>query len=206
MDKITFEDLLQWAHRKSFTGKKYESTRNIDEFVYYVSERILLSVVSIMLSLKRPKRGRYILKILKKFRPKSYYSYLNRENKLFSECLIFIIAKFKKYVEENSNLKLDNHLIEMIATQTGTIYYGELRLNEEEKISFQDELTRNIISYEDNPPKEHNDYLKRIIEILGRKITKEELRKLIMKLFSNESLGILEPFEFIENYKRLLTL
>jgi len=200
-----FEKFIEFATRKTAIAKKYNSAKSIDDLIYFVSEQMLIAVIPIMFSLKGPKRGNLILKILKKLKPESYYAYWNRNNKLFSECLIFVVDKFKKFVENYYHIKLNNDLIARLATQTGVVYYSTLHMDEGEKEMFKNVMAKTIISYEDNPLTEHNDFLKRIIEAHGEKPTTKELAKLLQETTVRDPLVIIEPWDFIENYKRFMS-
>jgi len=203
-EELEFEKLLEFVTRKTAIGKKYDSAKTVDDFIYFVAEQILISVISIMFSLKIPKRGTLILKILKKFKPERYYAFWNRNNNLFSKCLIFVVNEFKKDIENAYSVKLDTDFIARIITQTSVLYYSTIRMNEEEKEMLKSVITETIISYENNPLKEHADFLKKIIAVHGKNLTKRELAKFLQSTIINNPLGIIEPWSFIENYKRLM--
>jgi len=203
-EEITFEKLFEFATRKTPVREKYDSAKTVDDLIYFVAEQMLIAAISIMFSLKGPKRGSLILKILRKFKPQSYYAYWNRNNNLFSGCLIFVVNEFRKEVENDYHVKLNNDFIVRIITQTGVIYYSTIRMNEEEKEMLKSVITETIISYENNPLKEHADFLKKIIEAHGKKITKRELAKFLQSTIINNPLGIIEPWSFIENYERFM--
>jgi hypothetical protein len=133
LEEAFFDDLINFATRKTSIGEKYDSAKSIEDLIYYVSGQFLEATIPIMFSLKGPKRGVLILNIMKHIKPASYLAYWSRNNKIFSACLIYVVNQFRNHIEETYQILLDEAFIEKIEVQTGIIYssYVEMDKNEE---------------------------------------------------------------------------
>lgn len=203
-EEALLNDLINLATRKTVIGEKYDSAKSMDDLLYYVSEQFLQATVSIMLSLKGPRRSKLVLDIMKHINHEGYLAYWNRKNKLFSACLIYIIDRFRNEIKETYQIILDEEFLEKIQIQTGIIYTNYLEVDKNEESMFKKNMIESITEYENSRPIEQNDLLKKIIEAHGKEPSRDELAKFVKETLAKDPLVVIEPHSFIKNYKRLI--
>lgn len=199
----SFDDIFGPFLQKSELSKKYDTASTLDDLFLTAAERVCLSAASIMLSLKGPKRGRLVLKALKIFKHQAYDAYWNRNNKLFVQCLIFIMDKLKTFCYGKGIVISEEHF-DQLATWAGVYYCNLLNMSSDEKEIFKKEIIHLLISYHDRPPKDQNELLYSIIGAHGKKPNSKGLAQLLKATLITDPLMMVEPWEFILNYNRLV--
>lgn len=203
-DEQLLNGLMHGATKKDELSQKYDVAKDIDELILIASERLCISAATIMFSLKGPERGNLILRVLKKIRPKSYESYWNRNNNLFAQCVFLLIEKLKIFMSQKDVSSSTPSLFTQLISWAGVHYYTINHFGHEDKERFKKHLIETLIEYEDNPPKDDNEQLSRIIKAHGKKPKGKELALFINASLISDPLLLLNPFDFVANYRRLV--
>jgi len=95
-----FSQLLEHVNRETEIGKKYASALTLDDLTYMAAAQICIAAASIMFSFRYPKRGSLVLYIMKKVAPSAYTAYRDRDVKLFSQCVLFVVNRMKEHMEK----------------------------------------------------------------------------------------------------------
>lgn len=202
-DDPWLDALFERALQKSELTLEYDRAANLDDLFIAASKRVCLAAYRIMSSFRIPKRGLLILRLMKRINRSSYNRYWVLENGLMSECLIFIAAGLREFVNSKSGAVADNLFLEQMTTWAGMHWYRLTKMSSEEIASFQEELTSRLIDFEDNPPSTDLEHHSRIRNAIGRKPHSAEIAKFAIAVTMRGHLALLEPEDFVRNYQRL---
>lgn len=198
----TLKQLIDIVTRETDISRKYSKASNIDELNMFFSEQLCIAAASIMLSLKPPKRGALILRLLKYIKPSSYLSYWNRNNKMFSQCILFVLDRFKEYLEStHSKVNLDEKYYDNLAVMSGVYLYNLIGMSDDEREMFKTELKNSILGHNYGSPN-----ISKIIEAYGEKLRPKKIASLLKSALLCDPLRFVEPYSFVDNYKRLFSI
>ena len=85
-----FDQLMSWASQRGHYGKQYDSAKTTNDLMVSLSEALMFSAVSIVQTLRPPKRGRLILWIMKKISRSSYEHFLGTTNGLYVHTILYL--------------------------------------------------------------------------------------------------------------------
>ena len=111
--------MFEAATRKTELELEYDRAKSLDELFITASEYVCLAAFKLMLCFRLPKRGSFILRLLKRINRSSYDRYWDQSNRLFSECAISVASKLRYSVNLKGYAYGGDHFIEKMATWAG---------------------------------------------------------------------------------------
>ena len=89
-NQLTPQDLYKFATRPRYYGQKYLNTDSEEELLLVLGEACCVSAFSLVEILRLPKKGRFILVLIKTLSPQRYHSHQFLYNFPFSHFLIYV--------------------------------------------------------------------------------------------------------------------
>lgn len=179
----------------------YTSAKDLDELLIYAGEPISIAAASLMFTLDMPKKGGLTLSILKHVRPNSYNKFWDKHNNVFAQCLIAILMKLKKLLNDWENIFLSPKRFNEFAIYSLMRLQLTLKMDQKEKEMSLGVLKEALSTHEINPPRDESDQIQRIIGAFGQEPQKKNLLELIKKLDLEDPLYLMDINCFINEYK-----
>lgn len=210
-DKLTAEDflshLLEQVNRETEVGRKYAKALDVEELTYMVAEQICIAAASIMFAFKHPKRGRLVLKLMKKTIPSAYAEYQDRNNGLFAQCSLFVVNRMKEHMDRfHPEIVLYQKDYDQLAVWAGVEYYSLIKMEEDDIETFKKHMAEAISMHNYDEPDPITNQLNRIIAANGKKPSPAEIAEITKEALLNDPLRIIEPLQFFRNYQRLAAI
>ena len=159
--------LVKNAMQKTALSDEYDNAATMDELMLIAADRVSLAAFQLMSSFRLPRRGLYIIWLLKRVHRSSYDRYWKQQNNLFSECTMFVVARLKGFLVTSLNLSLDHQFFTRITTWAGVNMYTLTKMSVEEIDRFKSTMANAIADYEDSMPEKDAEQMKRISTSAG---------------------------------------
>ncbi|OGP30436.1 MAG: hypothetical protein A2073_05675 [Deltaproteobacteria bacterium GWC2_42_11] len=173
-EEINLKQIIDFVSKETNVSRKYSEASDIEKLNMFFSKQICIASTSIVLSLKLPKRGAFILRLLKYIKPSSYFSYWNLYNKVFSQCILFVLDRFKEYLEAcHKDVHLDKEYFDNLAVMSGITLYNIIDMSDDEREMFKSKLKCSILSHSYGSPK-----IDKIIKTSGGKLSPNKIANL----------------------------
>jgi len=196
--------LAEQAMQRTALSEEYDNAVTMEELMLIATDRVSLAAFQLMSSFRFPRRGLYIIWLLKRVHRSSYDRYWKQQNNLFSECTVFVVARLKDFILTSLNLSLDHQFFRRMTTWAGVNMYTATKMSSEEIARFKSTMANAIARYEDGGPKTDAEQINQITRALGRKPRMREIVNLTQSAILHDPLRLIEPIHFARNYQRLI--
>jgi hypothetical protein len=154
-----------------------------------------------MFTLKGPQKASIVLKVSGVTSKKSYDTYWDRLNRLFSQCLMIVRVRLRlaliKQLEPKDVENILNTAIPLAVVAFSKINQLSNKEREDLEKTFLEISSENAL----NPFKDDKDQMNRLFEAHGKKPTLKEIVAVVLAM--QRSLSWIHPWPFVENWKRL---
>jgi len=163
---------------------------------------LALSAVSIMQTLRLPRRSGVGLLLRRRFRPEAYMRYWRCHNAAFCESCAIELLKFKDYLIEDGRWPQWEEHLKQVYAFSNVYLYRLLRMNDEEIQEFKKVAVDHLYRFLNDPPEDVGKQVGCLLQCEG--VDKNRIRKndLMRAAFVTESW--LEPFFLTHGYDRIM--
>ncbi len=197
-----FQADVESEHR--YFGQKYFISKTKEELLFWLGEAICMSAFKITISLKPPKKGALVLKVIKVFSKAKYNKYHEIWNNLFAESMFYVLEKLKGAFNSWAKIQHPEYILKQANVSCVSSWVGLAGMSEEEKNSFFSFMAQKNIFYEDNPPEDH-EILSRLIITSAKTLDNDKLANFVSVSLIKDPLFYIEPHVFAERWNTLST-
>lgn len=191
------------ATPQSDLAKSYVNADRVDDLIELVGEPLCMATASLFFALESPGPLNVVARVRKRVSPAKHYQSVARTNAVFSECLLWVLAKLKEFCATAGTSVSEEHS-DLMAVSATSFWYRTNRFPEEERSMLQDDLIHAITSRASTPPKDDKDQLQRVMDAYEQKPSQRTLARFMRAAMVDDPLRFVEPVFFAERY-RILT-
>ena len=179
----------------------YAKARTEDELCYAAGEHLALHAVSIATTLRLPKRGSTVLRLMRHVANSSWERWWTTENDAFCLSAVLDLCTVRLVLREENRWPELSPLLDHVFVMAGVYWCRAIQMSPDETERFRDQATTHLIDFQDQDQRTPEQQTDRLLKCNGLCKERIDMPAFVKAAISEQSW--IDPWALIRHYDRL---